>query len=280
MSSILYFNGFLKSLKEIDINPAEPGFLYGAGLFETIRVEEGIPLFLEEHLKRLTAGAQYLGWQVPDLSTLGQAIKTTISANKVILGRARLNLLLGSSGYHLLVTAQASLPYTPEDYARGYTACISKIRKNHRSPLSAFKTMNYLEYLLAWNEARSRGAQEAILLNLDGFLAEGSRSNLFVVRKGTLFTPNLESGPLPGLVRSRVLKLAARLGLKVKEKPLSPTDLLAGEEAFLTNSLMEIMPLTYVDGQPIGKAKPGPLTTRLRLEYQAEKAATLRSNSV
>lgn len=275
MPSLLYFNGILKTIDEIDINPAEPGFLYGAGLFETIRVEEGIPLFLEEHLKRLISGTQLLGWQTPDRNILRQAVKTTISANRVTLGRARLNLLLGSTGYHLLVTAQAGLPYTSEDYARGYTACISKIRKNHRSPLSSLKTMNYLEYLLAWNEARSQGAQEAILLNLDGFLAEGSRTNLFIAREGILFTPDLASGPLPGLVRSRVLNLATRLGLKVEEKPLPPRDLLEGEEAFLTNSLMEIMPLTYVDGYPIGKGKPGPLTTWLRLEYQKNKAATL-----
>ncbi|HBT47127.1 MAG TPA: aminotransferase class IV [Peptococcaceae bacterium] len=275
MPNFLYFDGILKIVEDIDINPAEPGFLYGAGLFETIRVENGIPLFLEEHLKRLLSGSELLGWQTPDPNLLEQAVKTTLSANRVALGRVRLNLLLGSTGYHVLVTAQTGLPYSLEDYRRGYAACISKIRKNHHSPLSFLKTMNYLEYLLAWNEARSLGAQEALLLNLDGFLAEGSRTNVFIVRQGILFTPDLSSGPLPGLVRNRVLRLALRLGLKVEEKPLSPGELFDGEEAFLTNSLMEIMPLTYVDGRPIGTGEPGPITTRLSREYRKSKTAAL-----
>jgi branched-chain amino acid aminotransferase len=262
-TDMIYFNGSLKPRKEVKVDPTEPGFIYGAGLFETMRIENGEALFLPEHLDRLITGARQLGWQLPEKINLEEAVQATIAANGVDRGRARVNLILGTSGCHLMITVQAGLPYTPEDYVKGYRASIVSIRKNHHSPLSGLKTMNYLENLLALAEAQAKGAKEAILLNLDGYLAEGSRSNLFLVRQGILYTPDLASGPLPGLVRARVLKLALQAGLPVEEKPLSPGELLAAEEAFLTNSLMEIMPLTHVDDRPIGTGKPGPITTQL-----------------
>lgn len=270
-SGLIYFDGALQPHKEIKIDPTEPGFLYGAGLLETLRVEDGQPLFLTEHLDRLINGARQLGWQLPEKINLGEAVQATIAANGVDRGRARLNLILGTGGCHLMITAQSGLPYTPEDYTQGYRASIVSIRKNHHSPLSGLKTMNYLENLLALAEAQAKGAKEAILLNLEGYLAEGSRSNLFLVRQGILYTPDLASGPLPGLVRARVLKLAVAAGLPVEEKPLSPAELLAAEEAFLTNSLMEVMPLTYVDDRPLGTGKTGPITTQLRSLYALAK---------
>ncbi|GAF25332.1 branched-chain amino acid aminotransferase/4-amino-4-deoxychorismate lyase [Moorella thermoacetica Y72] len=272
-AAVVYFNGSLRPLTETAINPADPGFLYGAGLFETIRIEDGRALFLTEHLDRLTSSSRRLGWPVPDSSGLPAAIQATIAANQVTTGRGRLNFFQGSQGYNLMFTAENGLPYTPEDYREGYRAAIVTICRNQHSPLAGLKTMNYLENLLAMAEAREKGAREALLLNLDGYLAEGSRSNLFIIWEDTLFTPDLASGPLPGLARSRVLKLAAALGLTVKEEPLKPEVLLAAGEAFLTNSLMEILPLTWVDGQPIGNGRPGPVTTLLRSRYQDEKAA-------
>lgn len=269
--AIVYLNGSLQPMAETAINPADPGFLYGAGLFETIRIEKGQALFLSEHLDRLTGSARRLGWPVPATSGLPAALQTTIAANQVTTGCGRLNFFRGSQGYHLMFTAQAGIPYTPDDYREGYPAAIVTIPRNQYSPLAGLKTMNYLENLLALAAARAKGAREALLLNLDGNLAEGSRSNLFLIQKDTLYTPDLASGPLPGLARGRVLSIAAAMGLPVKEKPLKPADLLAAAEAFLTNSLMEIMPLTYVDGRPIGAGRPGPVTVLLQARYRKEK---------
>lgn len=270
-AAIIYFNGSLQPLAGTAISPADPGFLYGAGLFETIRIEKGRALFLAEHLQRLTSSARRLGWPVPETSGLPAAIQATIAANQVTTGRGRLNFFQGGQGYNLMFTAENGLPYTPEDYRKGCRAAIVTIRRNQHSPLAGLKTMNYLENLLALAEARKKGAREALLLNLDGNLAEGSRSNLFLIQQDTLYTPDLASGPLPGLARARVLKLAAGLGLAVKEEPLKPEALLAAGEAFLTNSLMEILPLTWVDGRAVGNGRPGPVTALLQARYREEK---------
>ncbi|MBE3572771.1 MAG: aminotransferase class IV [Moorella humiferrea] len=270
-AAIVYFNGSLQPVAGTAISPADPGFLYGAGLFETIRIEKGRALFLAEHLQRLISSARRLGWHVPETSGLPAALQHAIAANQVTTGRGRLNFFQGCQGYNLMFTAENGLPYTPEDYRKGYRAAIVTIRRNQHSPLAGLKTMNYLENILALAEARKKGAQEALLLNLDGNLAEGSRSNLFLIQQDTLYTPDLASGPLPGLARARVLKLAAGLGLAVKEEPLKAEALLAAGEAFLTNSLMEILPLTWVDGRPVGNGRPGPVTTLLQARYREEK---------
>ncbi|MDN5361635.1 MAG: hypothetical protein PWP70_682 [Moorella sp. (in: firmicutes)] len=271
--SVVYLNGSLHPTAVAGIDPAAPGFLYGAGLFETIRIENSRLLFLNEHLERLTSSAGRLGWPAPEKETIPAALLAAIAAKGVTTGRARLNFFQGREGFNLLLAVDDGLPYTSQDYRRGCQAAIVSIPRNQRSPLAGLKTMNYLENLLALAEARAKGAQEALLLNLDGYLAEGSRSNLFIVCDDILYTPDLASGPLPGLARARVLKIAAGLGLTVKEEPLPPGALATAREAFLTNSLMEILPLTLVDGRPVGNGRPGPVTALLQACYQEEKAA-------
>ncbi|MGI9860514.1 aminotransferase class IV [Moorella naiadis] len=271
--SVVYLNGSLYPPTTTGIDPDAPGFLYGAGLFETIRIENRQPLFLDEHLERLTNSALHLGWPPPAKETINIPFQEAIARRGVTIGRARLNFFQGREGFNLLLAVNDGLPYTPQEYHRGCPAAIVSIPRNQRSPLAGLKTMNYLENLLALAEARSRGAREALLLNLDGYLAEGSRSNLFIVSDDALYTPDPASGPLPGLARARVLKIATGLGLMVKEEPLPPEALATAREAFLTNSLMEILPLTQVDGRPVGDGHPGPVTTLLQTCYQEKKAA-------
>lgn len=271
--TVIYLNGSLHPTAVAGIDPAAPGFLYGAGLFETIRIENSRPLFLNEHLGRLTRSAGRLGWQVPETATITTALQAAITTNGISTGRARLNFFQDREDFNLLLAVNDGLPYTPRDYYQGYQATIVSIPRNQRSPLAGLKTMNYLENLLALAEARAKGAQEALLLNLDGYLAEGSRSNLFIVCDDILYTPDLASGPLPGLARARVLKIAAGLGLTVKEEPLPPEALATAREAFLTNSLMELLPLTRVNDRPIGNGRPGPVTALLQAHYQEEKTA-------
>lgn len=272
---VIYLNGSLHPTVATGIDPAAPVFLYGAGLFETIRIENSRLLFLNEHLERLASSAERLGWPAPEKETIPAALQAAVAANGVTTGRARLNFFQGQEeGFNLLLAVDDGLPYTSQDYRRGCQAAIVSIPRNQRSPLAGLKTMNYLENLLALAEARAKGAREALLLNLDGYLAEGSRSNLFIVCDDTLYTPNLASGPLPGLARARILNIAAGLGLTVKEEPLPPEALPVAREAFLTNSLMEILPLTQVDDRPVGDGRPGPVTALLQARYQEEKAAS------
>ena len=266
----VYLDGCLKKATERDPWFSCPGFLYGAGLFETIRVERGQALYLKEHRERLALSCRSLNWPPPSTS-LTEAISLVIEANKVKEGRARLNYFQGREGFHLLVTAEEGLPYGEEEYRRGCRALILPWPRNQRSPLVKIKTMNYLENYWALQKAREEGAGEGLFLNLAGRWAEGTRSNIFMVKKGVLYTPQEDEGLLPGLMRKRVIRLALQLGLEVVEAPLEKGFLWAAEEAFLTSSLMEIWPLVEVDRRAIGRGTPGPLTRFLREKYQEVK---------
>jgi branched-subunit amino acid aminotransferase/4-amino-4-deoxychorismate lyase len=146
-------------------------------------------------------------------------------------------------------------------------AVVSSIRRNETSPLSAVKSLNCLDNLLAREDARRRGADEAILLNTRGLVAEGSASNLFLVEGGRLLTPSIESGALPGITRQAALELASAAGLEAAESGVEMQALWDAPEVFLTNSVMEVMPLTMLDGRPVGSGEPGPVTERLGQMY-------------
>jgi branched-chain amino acid aminotransferase len=148
------------------------------------------------------------------------------------------------------------------------TAITASERRNEQSALSRVKSANYLQSVLARIEADRNGAQEAILLNARGYVAEASTSNVFAVAGGSLATPSVDSGALPGITRAAVIELAAEARLPVTERLVTPEELLDADEAFLTNSLMEIMPLTELDGQPIGSGRPGPVTQQLAEAYR------------
>jgi len=145
---------------------------------------------------------------------------------------------------------------------------MNRIRRNETSPLSRVKSLNYLDNLLAREEARRQSADEALLLNSQGFVAEGSGSNVFLVMGDDLLTPSVQSGALPGITRQVVLELAAEVGLGAKEAEVEPEALFHATEAFLTSSLKEVMPLTRLDGRAIGSGQPGPVSVRLRRLYR------------
>ena len=167
----------------------------------------------------------------------------------------------------VFIVAQSYTPPPPETYKKGFRAVVASLRRNSQSPLSRVKSTNYLESILGRRQAKAAGADEAIFLNDRGFLAEASTANIFLVVRGVLFTPSLDSGILPGITRQAVLDLAPSLGIAAKEQETRLKDLFEAEEAFLTNSLLEIMPLTGVEERPIGQRKPGPVTRRLMAAY-------------
>ena len=167
-----------------------------------------------------------------------------------------------------MLFAREVTEYPPELRERGMAAVVSGVRRNETSPLARVKSLNYLDNLLAREEARRSGAGEALLLNTRGFIAEGAASNVFLVRDGTLLTPGVEAGALPGITRQVVMELAGEEGLAVEEANVTLPDLFGAGEAFLTNSVMEVMPLVSVDGRPVGPGRPGPLTERLARRYR------------
>jgi branched-subunit amino acid aminotransferase/4-amino-4-deoxychorismate lyase len=157
-----------------------------------------------------------------------------------------------------------------EDYWKGFRAVISKhFRQNEFSPLSGIKSANYLPMLLAYRQAKAQGYDEALLLNTQGFLSEASRSNIFFVKDNCLITPSSDCGCLPGITRDTVLSIAAREKIQCLEAKVSPEELKKADEAFLTNSLVEVMPLVAADGRPILKGKPGKITELILKRYRS-----------
>jgi len=277
MSEIVYLNGSLIPRSEASISALDYGFLYGYGLFETMRAYEGQVFRLDNHLRRLTRSAEVLGLPMGTLN-LKDAVMDTIQANQFGDARIRITISIGEGGIvpdpslcnrpTVLIVAGQYQPYPEEVYEKGFRAIISSIRRNSGSPLSRLKSANYLENLLARQEARAAGVNEAICLNEKGLVAEASMSNIFIVTNGTLKTPGQESGILPGITRETVLELASPLGINTVEDDVRLDQLYHAEEAFLTNSLMEVMPLTEVEGKFVGYGSPGPVTKRLTAAYR------------
>lgn len=270
MSDRFFFNGTLCNAADCRLPVTDRSYLLGDGLFETILVKSGRALRLPEHLRRLLASCAYFNYNRPTAQELTAAIQSVIAANALETATLRLTLspresqgilAAPASPLNILITFRRGEPYAPALYERGFTAVIAGTRRNEFSPASRHKTTNFLDSVLARKEAQSSGADEAILLNTQGRLAEGSVTNLFLVSSGAVLTPRIEDGALPGIMRAKVLELCRAKGIPAREQALTPADLERAEEAFFTNSLMLIMPLSKADKREI--AHPGPITALL-----------------
>jgi len=231
---------------------------------------------LDSHLRRLVRSAEILGLPivVPDLKG---AVMDTIQANGLREARIRLTVSMGEGAMvpdpstcgkpTVVIMAQPYQPYPEAVYQKGFSSVISSIRRNSQSPVPRFKSTNFLESMLAKQEARVAGVDDALFLNDKSLLAEASTSNIFLVTNGVLKTPGLESGILSGTTREAILELAPRLGINVSEQEMGLDELHQAEEAFLTNAMVEVMPLTEIDGRPVGPGRPGPMTNRLMVAY-------------
>jgi len=278
MEEFVYFNGSIIPGSEANLSPFDYGFLYGYGLFETMRAYSGSIFYLEQHLERLLRSAQLLGLNLErDAAALKDAVYDTLRANKLGDARLRLTVSGGVGGMvpdlsscempTVLIVARSYTPYSSQVCQEGFKAIASRIRRNSRSPAATVKSLNYLDNLLARREAKDAGVDEVILLDEQGFLAEGSTSNIFLVSGDALLTPGADSGILPGITRQTVLELASSLGIKSLVRNIAPEELVQADEAFLTNSVMEIMPLTQVNGEKIGSGRAGERTRRLMAAY-------------
>jgi branched-chain amino acid aminotransferase len=277
VDNIVYLNGSLVPRRQAGISVTDYGFLYGFGLFETMRAYGGHVFRLDRHLRRLERSAEILGIPIKGLE-LEDAVADTIRANELGDARVRIAVSAGEGGTPpdpttctkptVLITASDYQPYPEQVYRKGFRAIVSSIRRNSQSPLSGLKSANYLDSLLSRMEAKKAGADEAICLNEKGLIAEASMSNIFLVSGGVLKTPGPTGGFLPGITREAVLELAAPSGIGHTEQDVEPDELFQAEEAFLTNSLMEIMPLVEVEAKAIGDGKPGPVTRKLAGAYQ------------
>lgn len=284
MAEIVYLNGRLVPHSEAKLSPFDHGFLYGYGLFETMRAYDGHIFRLDAHLTRLRCSADSIGLTHEILTTeegkqsLKAACTAMLAANGLKDARIRLTVSAGEgdmtpdpgtcSSPTVLITARNLDPIPPEKYEAGFKAAIASLRRNSQSPLSRLKSTCYLENSLARRAARAGGYDEAIFLNEQGYLAEGSSTNIFLVSRGELITPCFESGVLPGITRDTVLEIAGTLSIKATERWVEPNELIEAQEAFLTNSILELVPLVSVEGRPVGTGKPGKLTGDLLFAYR------------
>ncbi len=262
---MVHLNGVLMAAADARIDPADRGLTLGDGLFESLRARDGEILRLDAHLARLRAGAAVIGLPLPmSDEALGDSLRETLRGNDIDDGVLRLTVTRGPAGRGLLppasshptilVTAAAQGGQPPGPVAAVIAATT---RRNEYSPLSRCKTINYLDNILARREADERGADEALMLNTAGRLAETTIANLFLVIGGDLVTPPVADGALPGVMRADVIALAG-----AGERPLAPEDLARASEAFVTNSL-GIRPLVSVDRAPIGDGRPGAVTAKV-----------------
>jgi len=284
MAEIIYLNGQLIPRSKAKLSPFDHGFLYGYGLFETMRAYQGHIFRLDHHLARLRRSVQSLGLThsilnvVEGKQSLEAACMETLEANKLKDARLRLTVSAGEgdmtpdpgtcSNPTVLITARNLVPLPLEKYESGFKAALSSPRRNSQSPLSRLKSTCYMENILARMAARAAGCDEAILLNEQGYLAEGSTTNIFLASNEELITPSLESGVLSGITREAALEIARASNIKTLERQVELKELIEAEEAFITNSILELMPLTWFEGKPIGTGKPGQLTKELLASYR------------
>ncbi len=219
---------------------ADDGFFFGMGAFETIAVAAGRPLLLDAHLARLQRTCAYFGIDV-DADMLDRELRERAAAPETASGRWAMKLTVTPE--NRLITVRPN-PYGPVSYERGFSLVTSAVRRNEGSPLTAMKTLCYADCILAKRSARKAGFDEPVMFNNRGELAEGAATNLFLVLDGRVLTPPVESGLLPGVARAWVLEQGA-----AEEAVLCSEDLTRCEEAFVTNSLMGVMPVCAIDGR-------------------------------
>lgn len=255
---------------------SDRGFLYGDGLFETIRLLDGATPWLPLHVRRLRTGASLLRfaplpWSDADLAA---RIEEVVTANGLRDGYVRLTVTRGPSarGYEpppeaepLLVVQAGPWQPPPGLYERGYRATVASTRVIAGSPLTQVKSLNALDKVLARAEARDRGCDEALLLNTYGNVAEGAATSVFIVRGREVVTPRLECGALPGIGRHLALRALRELGYTCSEAPVSLADLQSADEVFVTNALVLAVDVVALDGEPVGRYNgPGPAAAAVR----------------
>jgi branched-chain amino acid aminotransferase len=253
--SLAWWNGRLVPPEEVRIAPDDAGFLYGDGLFETLRVDAGRARHLAAHLDRLFAGLRRLAITPPeDRCALGRAVTDVAEAAPRPVARLRITLSRGpAEGPTRLITTSFYEPPSEELYGQGVEAVL--LRENRidsRGPLAGLKSLCYQPNRLVLRQAEARGAWDALRLNENGRLASGSRSNLALVLPEGIFTPPESEGCLPGTVRRRLLEKGA-----IHEKPLALADLAAATGLLLMNSLVGVLPVSHVDGRAIPVGQEG-----------------------
>lgn len=288
IEGIANINGRIQPLGAASIPVLDHGFLYGDSVFETMRTIGGRPFQLSKHIDRLFHSAEGLSLKIPfTKKALTDEIFRTIQSYYKKYPKSELYVRVvmtrgyGDIGFDpklcprptLLVIIKKFRPLSPKFYKDGMSVAIVPIIRNHPRALDPnIKSGNYLNNVLAYIEAKKRGANDAILLNEEGFLTEASNSNLFLVKDDVVMTPSIESGILKGLTRAFIIEVAKKHGITVEERKIKEEELFCADECFISSVLKRILPVTRCNARPIGSGAVGTTTKQLMTLFEREAA--------
>jgi branched-chain amino acid aminotransferase len=277
MSGTIYLNGKHVTGNKARVSVFDYGFMYGYGLFETMPAYNNVVFRLADHLVRLDDSSRKLGITV-DISEVRRALLSTVKANPFPRSRVRVAVSAGEGGAlsdiksfkepTVVIVVSEYKPPSRSKYLRGFDVIVNPVRRYSGSVIPQMKTANAIENVLARQFARRENVDEVFFFNERNYLAEAAASNVFIVSNGELKTPRLSVGILPGVTRAIIFSLAEKRHLKVLQSNLNIDRVLAAEEIFLTNSMLEIMSVCRVSGKLIGTGKPGPVTGQLMRAYK------------
>lgn len=277
---VIYLNGDYVSKENAKVSVFDHGFLYGDGIFEGIRIYNGNIFKCKEHLDRLYDSAKSIMLDIPlSYSEMEQALIETIRRNELRDGYIRLVVSRGPGNLGLdpkrcprawvIIIVEQLAIYPAEAYRDGLVSVSVVQRRNIPDALNPkIKSLNYLNNILVKIQANLAGVGEAIMLNAQGYVAEGSSDNIFIIKKGIVFTPPCYIGALEGITRGAIIELCGKLGYKLKEEPFTLHDVYIADEVFFTGTAAEVIAVREVDGRMIGEGKAGPITTHLLEEFR------------
>lgn len=280
MPNVIFLNDKIIEETEGHLSTLDRGFLYGDGVFETLRAYDKKPFRLADHVTRLLNSSKY--FDIPFRYTPEQIrhiIEQLLARNNLQDAYIRMTLSRGSGANGLIPTGVSNstfvihtkpfAAYPTSLYKTGASLITSHIQRSTTCPISSHKTLNYMTNYLIKKESVDKGVHDSIILNTEGHVAECAVSNIFIVERGTVITPSLQANILPGITRKTILELCKGNGIHASEELFRLEKVFAADEVFLTNSLMEIMPVSKVDGRPIGRHVPGTITSLLHDKYKA-----------
>lgn len=271
----VFLNGKIIDADKAAVSVTDSSYLYGIGLFETMRAIHGRVFRLGDHLRRLNTSAEVLSiFNSYSDEAIERGIAQLLEASELTEARMRLSLSNGPIGTdgtastNLLMTAPAFTPYPAEYYEKGVRVILCNFRQSSKDPYAGHKTTCYGPRLVALKEAHEKLAAEALWFTTENALAEGSISNVFLVKDGAVYTPPVTTPVLPGVARKTVIEIAEAADIPCYEQLLRIDDLLSADEVFLTNVVMEVLPVVAIEAHTVSDGKPGKITKKLGKHYK------------
>lgn len=283
MAKLVWFNGVVSPLEEAMVPAADHAHLYGDGLFEGIRIYHGKVFKLDEHLDRLYYGCKFMDFKMHMTQTeLRSTILDVCKQAEFSEGYIRLNVTRGTglgldpkavkTDPNVMIMVSTLALYSPEMFEKGLEVITTSFRVARPDTLDQrLKCIGrYSYHILAKEEANKKGAGEGLMLNMEGFVAECTGDNIFIIKDGKIRTPHPSQGLLEGITRNTVIKLCREAGMDVTEDIMTRYDILSADEAFLTGTAAEVIPMVSLDDRPIGAGTPGPITKKIMEMFRTE----------